>query len=62
MCTSCLHHVLNVGATCVYTDLQLWHSGAREVARDARASEPDDLVNSVVGGMASGALLGRFQG
>ncbi|XP_072957342.1 uncharacterized protein [Typha angustifolia] len=38
------------------------YCGARELARDARASEPDDLMNSVVGGVASGALLGRLQG
>ncbi|XP_074591384.1 uncharacterized protein LOC141847275 [Curcuma longa] len=35
---------------------------AQELARDARASEPDDLINSMVGGLASGALLGRLQG
>ncbi|XP_020107051.1 uncharacterized protein LOC109723184 [Ananas comosus] len=38
------------------------YSGARELARDARASEPGDFMNSVVGGFASGALLGRVQG
>ncbi|XP_008810639.2 uncharacterized protein LOC103722006 [Phoenix dactylifera] len=38
------------------------YCGAREFARDARASEPDDLINSVVGGIASGALLGRLHG
>ncbi|KAK8967794.1 hypothetical protein KSP40_PGU002573 [Platanthera guangdongensis] len=38
------------------------HLGARELARDARQSEPDDLINSAVGGFASGALLGRLQG
>nr|XP_009403604.1 PREDICTED: uncharacterized protein LOC103987123 [Musa acuminata subsp. malaccensis] len=38
------------------------YCGAREIARDARASEPDDLFNSVIGGIASGALLGRLQG
>ncbi|RWV94657.1 hypothetical protein GW17_00042784, partial [Ensete ventricosum] len=38
------------------------YSGAREIARDARFSEPDDLFNSVIGGIASGALLGRLQG
>lgn len=38
------------------------HLGARELARDARASEPGDFMNSVVGGFASGALLGRVQG
>ncbi|KAK8954844.1 hypothetical protein KSP39_PZI002363 [Platanthera zijinensis] len=38
------------------------YCGARELARDARQSEPDDLINSAVGGFASGALLGRLQG
>lgn len=38
------------------------YCGMRELARDARASEPDDLFNSVIGGVASGALLGRLQG
>ncbi|WOL12828.1 hypothetical protein Cni_G21596 [Canna indica] len=38
------------------------YCSAREIARDARASEPDDLMNSVLGGIASGALLGRLQG
>ncbi|KAF0892673.1 hypothetical protein E2562_017651 [Oryza meyeriana var. granulata] len=36
--------------------------GARELARDARASTPDNPMNSVVGGLASGAVLGRIQG
>ncbi|KAK1318530.1 hypothetical protein QJS10_CPB04g01264 [Acorus calamus] len=38
------------------------YCGARELVRDARASEPDDLINSVVGGILSGSLLGRLQG
>lgn len=38
------------------------YGGARELARDARASTPDDPMNSVVGGLASGAILGRIQG
>lgn len=38
------------------------YSGARELARDARASDPDDLINSLIGGVASGAVLGRLQG
>ena len=38
------------------------YGGARELARDARATTPDDLMNSVVGGLASGAVLGRIQG
>ncbi|KAG0462654.1 hypothetical protein HPP92_021130 [Vanilla planifolia] len=38
------------------------YCGAREIARDARDSELDDLMNSAIGGFASGALLGRLQG
>ncbi|KAF3323687.1 Tim17/Tim22/Tim23/Pmp24 family [Carex littledalei] len=38
------------------------YCGARELARDARRAEKDDLMNSVVGGLTSGAILGRFQG
>ncbi|GJN37132.1 hypothetical protein PR202_gb26057 [Eleusine coracana subsp. coracana] len=38
------------------------YGGARELARDARSSTPDDPMNSVVGGLASGAVLGRIQG
>ncbi|TKW03874.1 hypothetical protein SEVIR_7G071400v4 [Setaria viridis] len=38
------------------------YGGARELARDARATRPDDPMNSVVGGLASGAVLGRIQG
>eukprot|EP00262_Sarcandra_glabra_P007916 TRINITY_DN2102_c0_g2_i1.p1 TRINITY_DN2102_c0_g2~~TRINITY_DN2102_c0_g2_i1.p1 ORF type:complete len:193 (-),score=28.52 TRINITY_DN2102_c0_g2_i1:44-622(-) len=38
------------------------YCAAREFVRETRASEPRDLINSVVGGIASGALLGRLQG
>ncbi|XXG50363.1 hypothetical protein AAC387_Pa02g4392 [Persea americana] len=38
------------------------YCGAREFARETRGSTPDDLLNSVLGGIASGALLGRLQG
>ncbi|XP_057520439.1 uncharacterized protein LOC130800786 [Amaranthus tricolor] len=38
------------------------YCGAREFARVTRKAEHDDLINSVVGGLCSGALLGRFQG
>uniref|UniRef100_A0A1D1XM72 Molybdenum cofactor sulfurase n=2 Tax=Anthurium amnicola TaxID=1678845 RepID=A0A1D1XM72_9ARAE len=38
------------------------YCGAREFVRKTRASEPDDLINSVIGGFACGALLGRVQG
>ncbi|PIA25761.1 hypothetical protein AQUCO_10800033v1 [Aquilegia coerulea] len=38
------------------------YCGAREFVRATRASGPDDLLNSAIGGFASGALLGRLQG
>ncbi|XP_077229456.1 mitochondrial import inner membrane translocase subunit Tim17/Tim22/Tim23 family protein [Tasmannia lanceolata] len=38
------------------------YCAAREFVRNTRASTPDDLMNSVLGGIASGALLGRLQG
>lgn len=38
------------------------YCGARELVRETRASTPDDLVNSMLGGFASGAILGRLQG
>ncbi|CAA7404731.1 unnamed protein product [Spirodela intermedia] len=38
------------------------YCGAREFVRNTRASEPDDLANSAIGGFATGALLGRLQG
>lgn len=36
--------------------------GAQEISRELRASEPEHWVDSVIGGLASGALLGHFQG
>ncbi|KAG9445736.1 hypothetical protein H6P81_011864 [Aristolochia fimbriata] len=38
------------------------YCSARELVRETRASSPDDLMNSVLGGVLSGALLGRIQG
>lgn len=35
---------------------------AQELVRELRAAHPEDLVNCVLGGLASGALLGRLQG
>uniref|UniRef100_A0A7N0UBL0 Uncharacterized protein n=1 Tax=Kalanchoe fedtschenkoi TaxID=63787 RepID=A0A7N0UBL0_KALFE len=37
------------------------YCGMREMVRASRHSEPDDLINSALGGFASGALLGRLQ-
>ncbi|CAH2079359.1 unnamed protein product [Thlaspi arvense] len=38
------------------------YCGARELVRETRKSEQGDLMNSVIGGLFSGALLGRLQG
>ncbi|XP_078433558.1 mitochondrial import inner membrane translocase subunit Tim17/Tim22/Tim23 family protein [Wolffia australiana] len=38
------------------------YSGVREFVKNTRATEPNDLVNSAIGGFATGALLGRLQG
>lgn len=38
------------------------YCGAREFTRVSRTGKPDDLLNSVIGGIGSGALLGRLQG
>ncbi|KAL3517829.1 hypothetical protein ACH5RR_020418 [Cinchona calisaya] len=38
------------------------YCGAREFVRVSRTGKPDDLLNSVVGGFGSGAILGRLQG
>ncbi|XP_010036794.2 uncharacterized protein LOC104425712 [Eucalyptus grandis] len=38
------------------------YCGTREFVRVTRKSEPDDLLNSAIGGFASGAILGRLQG
>ncbi|THF97271.1 hypothetical protein TEA_009239 [Camellia sinensis var. sinensis] len=37
-------------------------AGAREFVRASRASKPDDLLNSAIAGLGSGAILGRLQG
>ncbi|KAA8550600.1 hypothetical protein F0562_002284 [Nyssa sinensis] len=38
------------------------YCGAREFVRASRASKPDDLLNSAIGGFGTGAILGRLQG
>ncbi|XP_011089665.1 uncharacterized protein LOC105170557 isoform X2 [Sesamum indicum] len=37
------------------------YCGAREFVRVSRTGKPDDLLNSVIGGFGSGAILGRLQ-
>ncbi|KAH7281686.1 hypothetical protein KP509_36G058300 [Ceratopteris richardii] len=36
--------------------------GFQELTRELRAADPDDWANSFLGGLASGALLGRLHG
>lgn len=38
------------------------YCGAREFVRANRTGKPDDLLNSALGGIGSGAILGRLQG
>ncbi|KAL5562145.1 hypothetical protein UlMin_031892 [Ulmus minor] len=38
------------------------YCGTRELVRETRKSDPDDLLNSTIAGAFSGALLGRLQG
>ncbi|KAL9255500.1 hypothetical protein AKJ16_DCAP01464 [Drosera capensis] len=37
------------------------YCGVREFVQVSRRSEPDDLLNSTIAGLGSGALLGRLQ-
>ena len=36
--------------------------GFQELTRELRAADPDDWANFFLGGLASGALLGRIHG
>ncbi|WCJ37996.1 Mitochondrial import inner membrane translocase subunit Tim17/Tim22/Tim23 family protein [Euphorbia peplus] len=59
-----VHGLANISATYA-TNLGLvtaFYSGAREYVRVTRKSEPDDLINSVIAGFGTGAILGRLQG
>ncbi|KAL3828918.1 hypothetical protein ACJIZ3_017720 [Penstemon smallii] len=38
------------------------YCGAREFTRVNRIGKPDDLLNSLIGGIGSGAILGRLHG
>lgn len=37
-------------------------TGAREIVRASRHSEPDDLFDSAIAGFGTGAILGRLHG
>lgn len=45
----------------IRSDLFLF-AGVRELVKVTRKSQDDDLMNSAIGGLFSGALLGRLQG
>lgn len=59
-----VHGLANVSATYAsnLAIVTACYCGAREFVRVTRKSEPDDLVNSAIGGFCSGTLLGRLQG
>ncbi|KMT12420.1 hypothetical protein BVRB_5g103520 [Beta vulgaris subsp. vulgaris] len=59
-----VHGLANISATYAtnFAIVAGCYCGAREFVRVTRKSEPDDLVNSALGGFCSGALLGRLQG
>ncbi|CAM6087184.1 unnamed protein product [Calypogeia fissa] len=50
----------SMGTNCAL--ITLCFCGSQELVRELRASDPDDLENCVLGGLASGGLLGRIQG
>ncbi|KAA8543514.1 hypothetical protein F0562_020991 [Nyssa sinensis] len=59
-----VHGLANISATYAsnFAIVTGCYCGAREFVRASRASRPDDLLNSAIGGFGSGAILGRFQG
>ncbi|XP_059660105.1 uncharacterized protein LOC132306650 [Cornus florida] len=59
-----VHGLANISATYAtnFAIVTGCYCGAREFVRASRASTPDDLLNSAIGGFGTGAILGRFQG
>ncbi|CAM8927547.1 unnamed protein product [Rhodiola kirilowii] len=59
-----VHGLANMSATYAanFAIVAATYCGMREMVRASRHSEPDDLIDSALGGFASGALLGRLQG
>nr|GLL30815.1 uncharacterized protein LOC109184410 [Ipomoea trifida] len=59
-----VHGLANISATYAtnFAIVTGCYCGAREFVRVSRTGKPDDLLNSVIGGLGSGALLGRLQG
>eukprot|EP00897_Mesotaenium_endlicherianum_P008798 jgi/Mesen1/7947/ME000422S07104 len=49
-----------VGTNCAIAAFTIY--GAQELVRELRAAHPDDLINSALGGLFAGALLGRLHG
>ncbi|CAH9093905.1 unnamed protein product [Cuscuta europaea] len=59
-----VHGLANISATYA-SNLAIvtgCYCGAREFVRASRTGKPDDLLNSALGGVGSGAILGRLQG
>lgn len=50
----------SMGINCAI--VTLCFCGSQEFVREIRGSDPDDLQNCVLGGLASGGILGRIQG
>ncbi|CAL5388056.1 unnamed protein product [Camellia sinensis] len=59
-----VHGVANISASygANFAIVTGCYCGAREFVRASRASKPDDLLNSAIAGLGSGAILGRLQG
>lgn len=59
-----VHGLVNISTTYAtnFAIVTGCYCGARESVRASRHSETGDLMNSAIGGFASGALLGRLQG
>ncbi|PKI64243.1 uncharacterized protein LOC116187539 [Punica granatum] len=58
------HGLANISATYA-TNIAIvagCYCGAREFVRVSRRADPEDLLNSVIAGFSTGALLGRLQG
>ncbi|GAB2293509.1 hypothetical protein Dimus_027714 [Dionaea muscipula] len=58
-----IHGLGNISATYAanFAIITGCYCGVREFVRASRKSDPDDLLNSAIAGLGSGALLGRLQ-
>ncbi|CAI9770656.1 unnamed protein product [Fraxinus pennsylvanica] len=59
-----VHGISNISATYAanFAIITGCYCGARDFVRVSRTGKPDDLLNSLIGGFGSGAILGRLQG